>query len=49
MVMKLVLGRASAAITMVLFAMAAFAAYVRHRVQQIPSRQVVSAAAARHT
>ena len=39
----------SAAITMVLFAMAAFVAYMRHRVLPIPSRRVASAAAVRHT
>jgi uncharacterized membrane protein YphA (DoxX/SURF4 family) len=39
----------SAAITVVLFAMAAFLAYMRHRVLPIPSRRVASAAAARHT
>ena len=39
----------SAAMTMVLFAMAAFVAHMRRRVLPIPSRRVASAAAARHT
>jgi uncharacterized membrane protein YphA (DoxX/SURF4 family) len=39
----------SAAITAVLFVMAAFVAYMRHRVLPISSRRVASAAAARHT
>ena len=37
----------SAAITMVLFALAAFVAYMRHGVLPIPSRSVASVAAAR--
>jgi len=39
----------SAAITAVLFVMAAFVAHMRHRVLPIPSRRGASAAAARHS